>query len=91
MSTPIQRDTPAADSPPLAEHVTDYDLEHAVIYLRLLDGVRAGADRAELARVVLRLDPAVVGDRAYRVLEDHHARAVWMTTSGYRDVLPTTG
>ena len=88
---PIQRTAPAADSPPLGERVTDYDREHAVIYLRLLDGVVAGADRAELARVVLGLDPDVVGDRAYRVLDDHHARAVWMTKGGYRDLLAVDG
>jgi hypothetical protein len=82
-----QRDAPAADSPPWSEHVTLYDLEHAIIYLRLLDGVEAGADPAEIARVVLRLDPDVVGVRAYKVFDYHYSRALWMTKTGYRDLL----
>jgi hypothetical protein len=84
-----QRDAPRADAPPVASHVTDYDLEHAIIYLRLLDGVNEGADPAEIAKIVLHCDPELDRDRALRVFDAHYARAVWMTKTGYRDLLQT--
>ena len=46
--------------------MTPYDIAHAVIYLRLLDSFAEGADPAEITRIVLKLDPDVIGDRAYR-------------------------
>ncbi len=77
---------PLADEPPHADHVTDYDKEHAKTYLRLLDAEAAGADWREVAARVLGLDPADDTEHARRVHEAHLARARWMTTTGYREL-----
>lgn len=65
------------------DRITPYDLANLVVYLRLLDADRAGADWTEVARVVLGLDLSDLehAERAYR---DHLARARWMTETGYR-------
>ena len=76
-----------ADAPPAANHVTDYDRNHAKTYLRLLDAAAEGADWQEVAALVLGLDVAANPDHARRVHEAHLARAHWMTTTGYRDLL----
>jgi len=34
-----------------------YDHEHAVTYMRMLDADAKGADRREVARIVLHIDP----------------------------------
>lgn len=77
---------PLADEPPHADHVTDYDKEHAKTYLRLLDAAATGADWREVASVVLGLDPVHDAERARRVHEAHLARARWMTATGYREL-----
>jgi predicted SprT family Zn-dependent metalloprotease len=75
------------DQPPDVPHVTDYDLAHKVVYLRLLDAAAEGADWREVARIVLGLDPATDPDRAQRIHDSHLKRARWMTEAGYRDLL----
>lgn len=75
------------DQPPGEGHVTDYDLAHRIIYLRLLDAAAEGADWREAARIILRLNPDREPDRAKRVYEAHLARARWMTEAGYKDLL----
>ena len=76
-----------ADAPPAANHVTDYDRSHVKTYLRLLDAAAEGADWQEVAALVLNLDVAANPDHARCVHEAHLARARWMTTTGYRDLL----
>ena len=76
-----------ADAPPASEHVTEYDRGHVKTYLRLLDAAGAGADWREVADLVLSLDVASDPDHARRVHDAHLARAWWMTTNGYRDLL----
>ena len=80
-------DPPVADQAPTADGLTDYDHEHLVTYLRLLDADAEGADWAEVARIVLHIDPSGEPDRARRSWESHLARAKWMTTHGYRHLL----
>lgn len=75
------------DIPPALNEVTDYDLNHGTIYLRLLDAAADGADWTEAAALVLGLDPNVDADRARRVHDSHLERARWMTRVGYRDLL----
>lgn len=75
------------DAPPDEARVTDYDLAHRVIYLRLLDAAAEGADWREVARVVLGLDPDRDPERAQRIHDSHLARARWMTEAGYKDLL----
>jgi hypothetical protein len=83
--TPL--DPPVADSAPSADTLTPYDEEHLVVYLRLLDAEADGADWAEVARVVLHIDPSREPARARRVWDSHLARARWMTKHGYKHLL----
>ena len=76
-----------ADAPPASEHVTEYDRGHVKTYLRLLDAAADHADWREVADLVLGLDVASDPDHARRVHDAHLARARWMTTNGYRDLL----
>jgi hypothetical protein len=57
-------DPDIADEAPHAEALTPYDQEHLVTYLRLLDAEADGADWAEVARVVLHIDPVQGPERA---------------------------
>ena len=79
-----------ADAAPVAETLTAYDQDHLVTYLRLLDAEADGAHWAEVARLVLRIDPTKEPARARRAWESHLARAKWMTEHGYRDLLRGT-
>ncbi len=80
-----------ADAPPPSETLTDYDLEHLVTYLRLLDAERDGADWREAALAILGRDPAAAPELCRQCWETHLARARWMTTTGYRDLLAADG
>ncbi len=82
-----QLEPPVADAPPQSDRVTDYDRLHLVTYLRLLDAAADGADPDEVARIVLRIDPAREPARARHAHATHLARAQWMTRAGYRDLL----
>jgi len=72
--------------PWVSDHLTDHDWAHFKTYLRVLDGVADGADPAEIARVVLGADMDRDPEHGYRLLEAYHARAVWMTEHGYREL-----
>jgi hypothetical protein len=80
-------DPPIDDQVPQADVLTGYDQEHLVTYLRLLDAEADGADWAEVARIVLHIDPTQEPERARRAWESHFARAKWMTEHGYRHLL----
>ena len=72
--------------PPVSDHLTDHDRAHFKTYARVLDGVADGADPAEIARVVLGADMDRDPECGYRLFEAYHARAVWMTEHGYREL-----
>src|ERR1700722_14267895 len=80
-------DPPVADQAPVADDLTGYDHEHLVTYLRLLDADAEGADWAEVARIVLHIDPSGEPERARRAFESPLPRAKWMTEHGYRDLI----
>jgi len=80
-------DPPVSDTAPNAGTLTSYDEQHLVTYLRLLDADAEGADWREVARIVLRIDPASEPDRARKAWDSHLARARWMTENGYRHLL----
>ena len=80
-------DPPIADTAPNVGVLTSYDEQHLVTYLRLLDADTEGADWREVARIVLRIDPAREPERAQRAWASHLARARWMTASGYQHLL----
>ncbi|MDE2166763.1 MAG: DUF2285 domain-containing protein [Alphaproteobacteria bacterium] len=76
-----------ANEVPWAETITAYDEAHFVVYLRLLDAVADGASDEEMARIVLKIDPAKEPERARRALDSHLKRARWMVDKGYRHLL----
>ena len=76
-----------ADSAPDEPALTSYDEQHAVTYARLLDAEADNADWYEVARIVLRVDPASEPERARNVYESHLARAKWVARHGYRHLL----
>jgi hypothetical protein len=80
-------DPPVADQAPESDALTDYDREHLVTYLRLLDADAEGADWTEVARIVLHIDPLQEPERARRAWGSHLARAKWMTEHGYQHLL----
>ncbi len=73
--------------PPNEDEVTDYDRAHLKTYVRLLDANAAGADWHEVAAVVLGLDPDADAAHAQRIHAAHLARAQWMTSNGFGQIL----
>lgn len=84
---PPPREPLVNDMAPTAPILTGYDETHRVTYLRLLDAEADGADWEEVAKLVLRIDPAHEPQRARRAWESHLARAKWMTEMGYHHLL----
>jgi len=75
------------ENPPASDYLTDYDRQHLKLYARLLDAAAEHADWREVAALVLGLNPKGEPERARRIHDAHLARARWMTTTGYRDLL----
>lgn len=75
------------DEPPDSAVLTTYDREHMKLYLRLLDAATDGADWREAVHILFGLDPGSDPDRARRVHDAHLARARWMATHGYRELV----
>jgi len=80
-------DPHVADLAPASSALTDYDEQHLVTYLRLLDAAEDGADWREVSAIALHIDAESEPDRARRAWETHFARARWMTEHGYRHLL----
>lgn len=79
--------TPAiADEAPTGDTVTVYDEQHLVVYLRLLDASAEGLSAADMASIVLGIDPAREPERARNAVASHLQRAQWMTESGHRQL-----
>ena len=82
-----QQQTEIADTAPSEPRLTDYDRAHLATYLRLLDAAVQNADWEEAASLILGMDAKSQPDRARRAYDSHLARAQWMTSAGYRDLL----
>lgn len=82
MDVPL--DPPCADEAPAGPSLTEYDMQHQVTYLRVLDADREGANWREVSRIVLHIDPDADASRARRAFESHLSRARSMTKEGYR-------
>jgi len=80
-------ETEICDTVPWAETLTDYDRAHLLHYLRLLDASAAGATTADMARVVLGIDPSRDPERVERAVASHLKRARWMSEGGYASLL----
>ncbi len=85
--TRVELDPIIADEVPWSDKLTDYDEQHLIVYLRLLDARAAGANDVDISRIVLKIDPAQEPERAKAALETHLSRARWMTEHGFRDLL----
>jgi hypothetical protein len=75
------------DRPPESDRLTAYDESHLALYIRLLDAAAEGADWREAVQILFALDPDRDPDHARIVHDSHLARARWMTTTGYRELL----
>jgi hypothetical protein len=75
------------DTVPSAAELTDYDRAHIKLYARLLDATADGAGWEEIASVLFGIDAAREPERAQRVHDTHLARARWVASSGYKDLL----
>ena len=75
------------DEPPQSATLTDYDIQHLKLYVRLLDADADGADWREAVAILFGIDPSDDPERARHVHESHLLRARWMTEHGYRDLL----
>jgi type VI secretion system activator RovC-like protein len=82
--TPRHETQSILDTAPTENGVTDYDRQHLVTYLRLLDAAAAGVDTEQIIREVLKIDPMFDPERARRAYDTHLARARWMSREGYR-------
>jgi hypothetical protein len=80
-------DPHVADVAPGGPALTEYDEEHVVTYMRVLDADQQGADWRDVSRIVLRIDPDRDADRARLAFESHLSRARWITERGYRFLL----
>jgi len=78
---------PFAAEPPRSDTLTQYDEQHLVTYLRLLDAAAEGADWREAVRIIFAIDPDQDPDFARKLHDSHLARARWMTQAGYRELL----
>lgn len=87
MGSKAKLDPVIADEVPRADHVTEYDEEHFITYVRLLEADAEGAHKEEMARIILGIDAAKEPDRASKTLQSHLAQAHWMTEHGYRGLL----
>jgi hypothetical protein len=75
------------DAAPTGGTVTDYDIDHAPLYIRLMDAAAEGLDWRAMAVRLFEIDPDQEPDRARRVVESHLARAHWMRDEGYKGLL----
>ncbi|MBP1848321.1 hypothetical protein J2046_006612 [Rhizobium petrolearium] len=82
-----ERDVEFADEVPWSEDFTDYDWQHRVAYIRLLDAKADGADWEEAARIILHRDTEADRERSFLCWESHMQRAEWMTHTGYKHLL----
>lgn len=82
---------PVALAAPTDETLTEYDQQHLVTYLRLLDAEAEGAGWTEVALLVLRIDPVSNPAEARAAWESHLARAKWLADHGYRHLLRRDG
>jgi len=87
MSVQPDTDPEVDDEAPNGAAITGYDERHFITYLRLLDAAAQNMSWRDAARTILHRDP--VGDtvRSKRCWKSHLARARWMSTRGYRQLL----
>lgn len=78
-----------ADAAPSVDALTPYDHAHLITYLRLLDADAEGSDWAEVAQIVLDLDPKQNPDQVRATWQSHLDRARWVMKPSYEHLLRT--
>ncbi|WP_335338081.1 DNA -binding domain-containing protein [Sphingobium baderi] len=74
----VEIEPAVADLAPTADQLTPYDEARLRLYLRLLDAEAEGADWREVARIVLKRDPAREPGRSRLCWSTHLSRARWI-------------
>jgi hypothetical protein len=69
---------PFEDVAPSATEVTNYDREHILLYVCLLDRKQRGRDWRETVRAFFGIDFDHEPERARSVYDSHFARATWL-------------
>ncbi|MCP4385549.1 MAG: DUF2285 domain-containing protein [Hyphomicrobiales bacterium] len=75
------------DEPPQSAVLTEYDRAHFKLYLHLLDAAAENVDWRQVVSVLFKIDPSDNPERARHIHDTHLARAHWMTTDGYKQLL----
>ena len=85
---PAAADLPSiVDDAPSTLDLTDYDRAHRSTYLRLLDAAADGTPWEEVARALLAVEPNRDAERARQRYDSHFARAHWIASQGFWDLL----
>jgi hypothetical protein len=71
------------DIAPSGDEVVNYDREHAVLYLWLLDRQRCSLDWRITVRALFGIDPENEPSRARSIYDSHLARAIWLAKTSY--------
>ena len=69
---------PFEDVAPSGTEITNYDREHEMLYVCLLDRKEKGRDWRETVRAFFGIDFDLEPERARRVYDSHLARATWL-------------
>jgi hypothetical protein len=77
---------PLADEVPWSDTLTAYDKAHFTIYMQLLDASSDNASEAEMADLILGIDPIKEPTRAQGALRSHLDRANWIVATGYKEL-----
>lgn len=73
--------------PPNSEALTEYDEQHLVTYLRLLDADKEGADWKEVVSIIFGVDTENDSEQSEKIYHSHLARAKWVAQSGFAHLL----
>ena len=87
MKQHLPLDPDVSDLAPSGPALTEYDEEHVITYLRLLDADEDGADWRQVSRIVLHIDAEREPARARRAFDTHFERAKWMSDIGWQQFL----
>lgn len=86
MSEMVEVESVVADHAPSVDQLTPYDEARLCLYLRLLDAEAEGADWRDVARIVLKRDPAGEPERSRLCWSTHLCRARWIASMRYTEL-----
>ncbi len=80
MSMEIQENVPWSES------ITQYDLEHFSLFMKLLSVSSDSANELEIAQSIFELDPDLDPEIARKMVRSHLDRANWILHEGYKEL-----